>query len=137
MPLGQCRPRGATGIHEQLSGGIVFSLSAGRDTAFGDVIMVPAGSEQRLVAAPAAAGDRFGTTRPATQGLTIRFVGVAGDSVSGVLDPYSAPDCACVLHTTFTGRVRADRIDGTFVTHGDDRAPAPQVGRWTVTRRRR
>ena len=118
------------------SGSIVFTLTAGRDTAFGDVIMVPGGSEQPLAAAPraGAAGQSMGG-RPATRGLTIRFVLVAGDSVSGSLDPYAAPDCDCVLTTTFTGRVHANRIDGTFTTYGDARTGAPLHGRWAVTRR--
>lgn len=118
------------------SGGIVFSLSAGRDSAFGDVIMVPAGGGEQLVAAaPAGGRGGPGATRPAARALTIRFVRVSGDSVSGVLDPYDAPDCDCLLTTTFTGRVRGNRIEGAFVTRGDVRAAAPQGGRWTVTRR--
>lgn len=119
------------------SGSIVFTLTAGRDTAAGDVVMVPSGSEQPLVAAAApGAGGRATLTRPAAQGLTIRFVRLAGDTVSGMLDPYSAPDCDCVLTTTFTGQLQGDRIAGTFETRGDPRAGAMQPGRWSVSRRR-
>jgi hypothetical protein len=75
------------------------------------------------------------TGRPETRGLTIRFVRIAGDSVSGSLDPYAAPDCDCVLSTTFTGRVRANRIDGTFITLGGAPRGTPLRGRWRVTRR--
>lgn len=119
------------------SGSIVFMLSAGRDTASGDVVMVPSGSEQPLVAAatPGVTGQAV-ATRAAAQGLTIRFVRLAGDSVSGMLDPYSAPDCSCVLTTTFTGQLHGDRIDGTFETRGDPRASTTQSGRWSVSRRR-
>jgi hypothetical protein len=118
------------------SGSIVFTLTAGRDTAFGDVIMVPGGAERPLaaVARPGVAGQNV-TGRPDTRGLTIRFVRIAGDSVSGSLDPYTAPDCDCVLTTTFTGRVHADRIDGTFTTYGGAPTGTPQRGRWAVTRR--
>ena len=119
------------------SGSIVFTLSAGGESATGDVVMVPSGSEQPLVAAaaPGVAGQSA-TTRPVAKGLTIRFVRLAGDSVSGMLDPYSAPDCDCVLTTTFTGQLHGDRIDGTFETRGDPRASATQTGRWSVSRRR-
>ena len=117
------------------SGSIVFTLAAGRDTASGDVMMIPSGSDQPLAAAVKSGVAGGVSARPSAQGLTIRFVRIAGDSVSGALDPYSAPDCACALRTTFTGRVLGDRIEGTFVTHGDARASAPQTGRWAVRRR--
>jgi hypothetical protein len=116
------------------SGSIVFTLVAGRDTAFGDVMMVPAGGPQ--VAGTNTASGKNIVAYPASQPLKIRFVRVAGDSVSGLLEPYSAPDCGCVLTTRFTGRVGSNRIDGTFTTSGDPQAAAPQQGRWTVKRRR-
>jgi hypothetical protein len=121
------------------SGSIVFTLAAGRDTAYGDVVMVPAGSTAPLAPATrAAVGAPTVVTRPTPQGLTIRFVRVSGDSVTGVLEPYSAPDCGCVLTTTFMGRLEGDRIAGTFETRGDPQAPtAQQGGRWSVTRRTR
>ena len=115
------------------SGSIVFSLTAGRDTAYGDVAMVPTGGEPLLAAETGRPGA---VTRPSSRALTIRFVRIAGDSVSGWLDPYQAPDCNCVLTTTFMGRANGDRIDGTFRTVGDPRATGAQEGRWTVTRRR-
>ena len=122
-------------------GSIVFTLAAGSDTAYGDVAMVPSGSDQPLRAAGTSSGAAGGqnnvVTRPAAQGLTIRFVRIAGDSVSGVLDPYTAPDCGCVLTTTFRGRVQGGRIEGTFESSGDPRAAGSQGGHWAVTRRQR
>jgi len=117
------------------SGSIAFRLVAGRDTAFGDVVMVPAGASRPLAPAvtpggpPDATGARGAT--PA-QVLTIRFVHIAADSVSGTLQPYEGPDCDCTLTTSFAGRVLGDRIEGTFVTRG---AGADQTGRWTVRRK--
>jgi hypothetical protein len=116
------------------SGSIVFTLTAGRDTAFGDVVMVP-GAGTNVAGTGTAAGKPV-VTYPASQPLRIRFVQVAGDSVSGVLEPYSVPDCGCVLTTTFTGRVASNRIDGTFTTSGDPQSSGPQNGRWTVKRRK-
>ena len=110
-----------------------LSLAAGRDTAYGDVAMVPTGGEPLLAAETGRPGV---VTRPSSRALTIRFVRIAGDSVSGWLDPYQAPDCNCVLTTTFVGRARGDRIDGTFRTVGDPRAAEAQTGQWSVTRRR-
>jgi hypothetical protein len=52
-----------------------------------------------------------------------------------VLEPYEAPDCRCVVHTEFEGRLAGDRIEGTFVTTGA-RPGATQRGRWRVTRSR-
>ena len=119
------------------SGSILFTLTAGRDTAFGDVVMVPAGSDRALPQEKTGAGSPSVVTRAKPQPLAIRFVRLAGDSVSGMLAPYTAPECGCVLTTTFTGRVGRDRIDGTFTSSGEAHAAEPQVGRWTVTRRRR
>jgi len=54
--------------------------------------------------------------------------------VTGRMQPYESPDCACRLTTTFAGRLDGDRITGTFVAHG---APGgPQAGTWRVSRKR-
>ena len=66
--------------------------------------------------------------------LTIRFVRAEGGTISGSLDPYHAPDCSCILTTTFRGELRGDVIEGTFTTAGDPMAER-QPGRWRVTRR--
>ena len=126
------------------SGSIVFSLAAGRDTAAGDVVMVPSGASEPLRRAPGGAAAVYSadgapvavlTPRASSAPLTIRFVRVAGDSVAGMLDPYQSPDCNCVLSTRFVGRVRGDRIEGTFETRGSP-GNQPQVGRWQVRRTR-
>jgi len=115
------------------SGSIVFTLTAGRDSAAGDVVMTPA-----MPTSPAP-GERTGA-RPsaaaAAQVLTITFVRATGDSVSGALAPYTSPDCACSLTTTFVGRLHGDAIEGTFTTRGEG-VPGAQPGRWKVTRNRR
>ena len=114
-------------------GSIVFTLAAGSDSAAGDVVMIPAGTNRPIM--------REGPGRPpftasgaTPEVLTIRFVRIEGGKVSGALDPYRAPDCDCVVTTTFVGTVAGDRITGTFTTRGGQR-PEPVTGEWEVRRR--
>ncbi len=113
-------------------GSIVFRLEAGRDTARGDVVMIPRGWVEPLGPAenPAAAAR----DAPTPEVLQIRFVRVEGDVVSGTMQPYRDPDCGCAVYTTFTGKLKDDIIEGTFVSrpgHG-----AAYRGSWQVVRRR-
>jgi hypothetical protein len=111
------------------SGLIHFRLTAEDGFAQGEVTMIPAGSLPRLEAANRA-------PQAAPEQLVIHFVAVAGDLVSGTIEPYRDPDCGCILSTTFQGRVRGDVIDGTFVSYGG-RANLPQRGEWRVERKPR
>lgn len=115
------------------SGSIVFHLDAGRDTAQGDVLMVPRGSGQALRRAPAQAPGTLVPAALTPQVLTIRFVRLEGDRVSGALDPYLDPECGCRVFTTFEGTLGGDRLRGTFVTRGGPRGPV--TGKWSVRRR--
>lgn len=110
------------------AGSIVFHLDAGRDTAQGDVLMVPRIS--------ARSQDDHGAVTRATavpQVLTIRFVRLDGARVTGALDPYIDPECGCSVVTTFEGAVAGERLRGTFVTRGEPRGPV--TGTWSVERR--
>lgn len=111
------------------NGSIVFRLVAGTDSATGDVFMTP----QWLVRsgnAPAQAVPQPVTT-PA---LTIRFVRVTGGQVSGVLAPYTDPNCGCTLQTTFVGRLQADTLEGAYSSlHEQTRET--QKGRWRAVRK--
>jgi hypothetical protein len=114
------------------AGTISFKLEAGRDTAFGRVIMVPADitgirADSSKEVPPAIAGI--------SQVLTIRFVRVSGDTISGMIDPYSSPDCNCALRTTFRGEMRPDRIAGTFRTQHSGSEHSSQSGTWVVRRK--
>lgn len=113
------------------SGRITFTLAAQGDTAHGDVLMIPRGATQPFLPEP---GDPMVTgVRPVSEVLTIRFVRVAGDRVSGSLAPYRDPQCGCPLYTTFEGSVSGDVIEGTFQTrHGTTNEVLR--GRWKVTR---
>jgi hypothetical protein len=111
------------------SGAIHLILQPGEDTAYGDVLMIPARAE-----GPFQPVNRDAETA-GPQPLSIRFVAVSEGVVSGTLEPYRDPDCNCVLSTTFTGTLRGNTIEGTFVSQG---GPGRQVqdGRWRVDRKK-
>jgi hypothetical protein len=113
------------------AGSISFSLVAGHDTATGDVLMVPRGTDQP--ASDRQSGAQVMARAP--QVLRISFVRVLGANVSGTIEPYRAPDCDCILSTTFVGQLRGDTVEGTFSTTGGQ-ADSPQSGRWKVTRKK-
>lgn len=113
-------------------GSISFTLQAGRDTAYGDVLMVPKQAQGADVASDNPGVP--GCTAP--QVLTIRFVRVQGTQLSGTMDPYRCPDCGCLLHTIFRGELKGDRIEGDFVTVHSQQDVPPQRGTWWATRKR-
>jgi hypothetical protein len=113
------------------SGSITFTLSAAGDSAFGDVVMIPAAWGRPLL--PYREQNVAGNQVPATTVLTIRFVRVEHGHVSGTLDPYADPQTGGRLLTTFSGELNGNTIAGTYTT----RLPSgeTQMGRWTVQRR--
>jgi hypothetical protein len=94
------------------NGSIVFSLQAGRDTAFGDIQMIPARfqaqSEERVP----------DLSRPMPQLLRISFVGCEGNEVTGWLNPYPDPETGEKIFTEFDGVLRGDVLKGTFTSRG-------------------
>ncbi|HET9326337.1 MAG TPA: hypothetical protein VFQ05_06170 [Candidatus Eisenbacteria bacterium] len=116
-----------TGRH----GSIYFTLAAGKDTAFGEVLMVPRQPVQTtvkregVVAAP----------HPEHHSLNISFVHAAGDSVYGYLDPYEDPDCQCTLMTWFMGRMTGDRIEGNYSSRNVETGELTS-GYWNVSRKK-
>ena len=114
------------------SGSITFTLRAATDSAFGDVIMVPAGLGRPLVPWRGENVTGRGQMSPSTV-LTIRFVRVEQGHVSGTLDPYGDPQTGERLLTTFRGELKGNTIAGTYIT----RLPSgeTQTGRWSVQRR--
>jgi hypothetical protein len=67
--------------------------------------------------------------------LFIRFVNVEDNRVSGAMEPYPSPDCECMLHTTFTGLRRGNRIEGTFLTRHEDCGMKTESGTWWAERK--
>jgi hypothetical protein len=120
-----------SGAQSGRSGSISLRITAGGDTAYGDVVMV-SNTGQQLVAAHAQR-EHLAHARSADV-LRISFVRVAQGQVTGVLEPYVAPDCQCRVTTSFTGTVQGDVIEGTFATHASE--GLEQSGRWRVTRSR-
>jgi hypothetical protein len=112
------------------TGSITFKLAAGRDTAFGDVLMIPREDPLRM----AEPSQPIVPLAPQPQILTISFVRVTGGSISGSLTPYPSPDCECQLLTTFRGQLKGDRIEGDlWINHSGMEMPA-QKGTWWVKR---
>lgn len=119
------------------TGDISFVLRAGEVSAFGRIEMVA--REPETVVVP---GDRpmvnGGLAIPMRQPLTIHFVRKEGNAVVGLLDPYTDPDCACKVRTSFQGVFTDSRtIEGTYKTTGVDLAHIPTGGHWKVTRAKR
>jgi hypothetical protein len=116
------------------SGSISFTLRASRDSAFGDVVMVPAGFGRPLSPYRGGAGGASAQQMPQTEVLTINFVRVEGGRVNGTLAPYADPQTGARLTTRFEGTLSGDTIEGTYTTNlptGDT-----QTGRWKVERRK-
>ena len=114
------------------SGSIRLDLRAEEGMAHGDVMMFARQGEPMTPAHEHSAE----AGRVSTQALSIRFVAVEGDLISGTIEPYRDPGCAqCVVSTTFTGRLRGDVIEGSYVTHGGP-GHRTQQGRWRVERKK-
>jgi hypothetical protein len=112
------------------SGSISFTLTTQGDTAHGDVVMIPSGWNRPL---QPYRDETRPVDRPLPEVLTISFVRVRGDEVSGELAPYRDPQCGCALFTRFVGQLKGDVIEGTYLTrHGD--LPQDQKGHWSAKR---
>ena len=111
---------------------ISFHLKAGADTAQGDVIMQPdVAADPSAPNAPPVASN---ATQPNDQALSIRFVFVSENEVSGTLNPYRDPTCGCSLTTTFRGTIKGNEIKGTFHSEGNGLWHIPTDGKWSVKR---
>ena len=115
------------------SGSIVFQLVGGTDSAYGDVLMVPAHQVGNF---PPGDPRRTSAVGPAPHALRISFVRSEGDRVTGTLDVYQDPESGESLLTKFQGRLRGNEIKGTYstLTSGTGRMV---TGEWSVRRTRR
>ena len=112
------------------TGSIVFELEAGRDTAYGDVTMIPRGWTRPLRPMDDPAADA--RDAPAPRVLKIAFVRVEGTKVTGTMEPYKDPDCNCAVNTTFTANLKEDVIEGKILSR---MAIGPRFeGSWRVQR---
>jgi hypothetical protein len=90
------------------SGTARFSLQLGRHTAEGEVFM--------------------GGATP----LKIQFVEIEGGQLKGTIAPYTDPNCACEVQTSFLGTLANDTVSGTFETRVED---SVQTGTWSVRKK--
>lgn len=119
------------------TGDISFVLQAGDVAASGRIEMLARAPDNVVVPAdrPMVNGS---LAAPARQLLTIHFVRKEGRRVIGLLDPYTDPDCACRVTTTFDGAFIDGRtIEGRYITIGSELAHTPTGGQWKVTRAKR
>jgi hypothetical protein len=109
------------------SGTIAFRLRAGESSATGKVVLIP-GKADTLVAAAAMARSV----------ININFMRKEGNKVTGTLDPYIDPTCACRVTTNFEGSFKDARtIEGTFTTVPTQSGAQITGGKWKVTRVKR
>jgi hypothetical protein len=99
-----------TGIETGRSGPVKFSLTLGRHTANGTVLM-------------------DGTP------LQVEFVSVEDGSIAGKMDPYQEPSCTCQVQTEFTGTVIGDAITGSYTTTVVGAPDKQMHGEWSVARK--
>jgi len=116
------------------NGDISFLLRAGEVSASGRIEMVA--REPQAVVVPDERPMVNGRLNVrAKQVLTIHFVRKEGNRVIGMLDPYTDPECACRVTTTFEGVFLDSRtIAGTYNTLSAELAHHPTGGQWKVTR---
>lgn len=109
------------------NGSIRFELEAGEEIAEGRVWMIA--QRRPDEEQPKAAMDDV----PMVQPLLVSFIRMRDRVVTGSLEPYQDPECKCWLSTTFTGKLRADKMDGTFVIKGGE-GHESATGTWEVHR---
>jgi hypothetical protein len=110
-------------------GSLAFTLKNGTDSLYGDVTMMGSNGQPLRAADPS---DVHRVHAQSAQQLRIGFVAAEGNSVRGALEPYTSPDCECVLATTFVGQVHGDALTGTFETRRAGRVIAE--GQWEMRR---
>src|SRR5512138_1180199 len=92
------------------TGPVTFSLQLGRHIAEGEVVM--------------------GGKTP----LKIEFVQLEGGQIKGTIAPYTDPNCACQVETSFLGKLQGETIAGMFETKIGATGQI-QTGSWRVTRK--
>jgi hypothetical protein len=117
------------------SGTIAFTLLAGESSASGNVVMIPRADS---LLTPAEREMVNSVANPGRTVLSIHFVRKQGGTLSGNLDPYRDPDCACQVTTTFEGSFNgSSAIEGTFSTVPSVPGGSVTGGTWRVTRVKR
>ncbi len=109
------------------SGFIDFRLEPGRDSASGDVTILP-----RAVLQQTWHRQHVSHRRAATPtALRIARLRVDATVVEGFVEPSSDPECSCTVTTWFRGVVRGDSMTGEYVSR---RGSASSRGVWRMRR---
>jgi hypothetical protein len=114
-------------------GRIEFTLKAGTDDAYGEVLMVPRGSKAAYQPSQYYEGQAQ-PYLPASERLTIRFIRASNGSLTGMLDRYWDPDRTCFALTSFNGYAEEGIVRGTFRTTFECGA-GEATGTWTAQRK--
>jgi hypothetical protein len=117
-----------TSMSTDRTGLIDFRFEPGRDSASGDVTILPRAALQQAwhqenhphhrAAAPTA--------------LRIRLLRVDAATVEGFVEPFQDPDCGCTVATRFHGVVHGDSMTGEYVSRG---GWVSREGTWRMRRR--
>jgi hypothetical protein len=117
------------------TGTIAFTLRAGESAASGNVVLIP---RPDSLLTPAEREMVANVGNPGRSVLKITFIRKEGGNLSGTLDPYRDPDCACTVITTFQGSFKdASTIEGTFSTVPSQAGGNVTGGTWRMTRVKR
>jgi hypothetical protein len=117
------------------TGTIAFTLRAGESAASGNVVLIPR-PDSLLTPAEREMVANVGTSGRSV--LKITFIRKEGGNLSGTLDPYRDPECACMVITTFQGSFKdAGTIEGTFSTVPSQPGGTVTGGTWRMTRVKR
>ena len=103
------------GIESGRRGTVTFDLASGFRIAEGQVMMSALDDPAKAVP------------------LKVKFVDVGGGAISGKIDPYPEPKCACTVETEFKGRFAGNTLDGTFETRPVGKEVI-QRGTWSAKR---
>ena len=116
------------------SGTIEFTLTAEKNKAFGDVLMIPRGSREPYH--PIGFRDKAEVDPQFPELLTIHFVEVMGGKVRGELTPYWDPEMQRRMYTAFEGVLKGDTIEGTYESR-IEQSPIYFYGQWKVFRKKK
>ncbi len=115
------------------SGALEFRLKAGKDKAYGVVVMIPRGSEKPYHPSGALENPDVSPLHPEL--LSISFVNVIGGKIRGELTPYWDPDMQRTLFMTFEGNLKGDTLEGIFESR-IEQSPIYFFGQWKVFRKK-
>lgn len=98
-------------------GTLQFELSGVGDTARGEILMMPAWTDEPYQGSSRGEPRERHPLRTPTV-LPIRFVKIDEGQVLGRLDPYFDPDCNCQVTTSFIGSIDEEQVRGIFAIRG-------------------